>query len=579
MYCFALSIVNAKANFPDDSLRNPDYIDKLIRYKDYYPFIKYNVNFIEWFDNKAIDTFFYRLSQADKRKVRILHIGDSHVQIDIVTECLRNKFQKAFGYGGRGIVFPYRAANTHSSWYYRTFSEGNWHNSKNIDKEIKYDIGLSGVTIYTQDSNAWFKIVFPNQNLPDNFNVLKLFVKKSPQSFDLKVKASSDKDTIFVSCYPLDNFPFIEINLTKFADTISFFVNKTHADQSFFEFYGLIIESNKNSGILYSSVGINGAGYKSILLQSLFINQLKAYNPDLVIIDLGGNDFYKTSFVYSYMEEMLLNIIQNIKLAAPEAAIIINSSQNFYRRNINVPECAEFSKLIRNVSYKSGCAFYDYYNIAGGDKSMISWLDLGLAKKDKVHLTEKGYYLKAELFFNAFLSSYQKWLKSEYIDSLISSKIKIDSAQLSKYFENYVINKNKLVNILDNNENEKDIKIKNHTNNPSSISYIVKKGDNLNLIAYKYNVSIDDIKKWNKLNSDKILVGQKIIIYNNGNDNKQYNKSKNNTKTQSKITHKVSDGESLWIIAKKYNTTVENIKKLNKLSDNKIKPGMVLIIK
>ncbi len=42
--------------------------------------------------------------------------------------------------------------------------------------------------------------------------------------------------------------------------------------------------------------------------------------------------------------------------------------------------------------------------------------------------------------------------------------------------------------------------------------YIIKKGDTLTKIAHKYHVSINDLKKWNHLKSDKIREGQKLII-------------------------------------------------------------------
>ncbi len=569
---------------PEDSLKDPDYIASIIKYTSYYPFIRYNVNFIEWVNSNAISSFFDKLSNSRNQKVKILHIGDSHVQADIGTGYLRNRFQQIFGYGGRGLVFPYRAANTHSAWDYRTFAEGNWENSKNIDKERKFDIGISGVTIYTTDTNAGFKFVFQKNSLPENFNLLKLLLKNSPESFDLNLKASSCNDTLYIPCYFENNNKFIEVKLPKSADTLYFLVNKTKKQQNFLEFYGLFIESSTNDGILYSSTGINGAGYNSILSQNLFIEQLSAYDPDLVIIDLGGNDFYKQPFAYSKMETMLHEIIKNIKVASPNTAIIINSSQNFYRKTYNVAECEYFSELTRSVAFKNNCAFYDYYRVAGENKSMMKWLANGLAKKDKVHLTDKGYQVKAELFLNAILMSYQKWLRNNNIDTLIAINNKIDSSELVSYFDKNIIFKKENVKVQVATETKAVSNAnQNYSTKGQKLEYVIKQGDNLGSIAQKYHVTVNDLKKWNNLSTNKIIAGKKLIIYSNykdTNDNKSSLQDKKSTsQAQQKIKHEVKPGENLWVIAKRYNTTVDKIKQLNNLTNDNLKPGMILIIK
>ena len=50
-------------------------------------------------------------------------------------------------------------------------------------------------------------------------------------------------------------------------------------------------------------------------------------------------------------------------------------------------------------------------------------------------------------------------------------------------------------------------------NQTRKISYYVKRGDALSKIAYKYKVSVKNLKKWNKLKSNTIRLGQKLIIY------------------------------------------------------------------
>ncbi|APD06303.1 membrane-bound lytic murein transglycosylase D [Flavobacteriaceae bacterium UJ101] len=95
--------------------------------------------------------------------------------------------------------------------------------------------------------------------------------------------------------------------------------------------------------------------------------------------------------------------------------------------------------------------------------------------------------------------------------------------------------------------------------------YTVKKGDILAKIATKYGVSQSNIKSWNKLKSSNLYAGQKLTIY-------------SNKVVKDKITHKVRKGESLGLLASKYNVNVSDIKNWNKLKSSTLKIGQALVI-
>ena len=103
-------------------------------------------------------------------------------------------------------------------------------------------------------------------------------------------------------------------------------------------------------------------------------------------------------------------------------------------------------------------------------------------------------------------------------------------------------------------------------------TYIVKKGDTLGGIAIKYNVSVDELVKLNKLKSKNeiIKVGQALKLPPNAKLNPEV-KSEGNT-------YIVKKGDTLGGIAIKYNVSVDELVKLNKLkSENEIiKVGQVL---
>ncbi|MDF2455539.1 MAG: mltD [Cytophagaceae bacterium] len=106
------------------------------------------------------------------------------------------------------------------------------------------------------------------------------------------------------------------------------------------------------------------------------------------------------------------------------------------------------------------------------------------------------------------------------------------------------------------------------------IIYIVKRGDVLGSIADKHNVGLSELKSWNGLRSNNIRQGQKLIIYKKGVVSKTY--SSQSTATSGKkipTFHYVKQGDTLWTISKKYNLSIDKIKKLNNLKDGNIKPG------
>ena len=151
-----------------------------ISYSKKLSFIDYNTNEIEYYNLNAIKPFFEKLKLSQERKVTILHFGDSHIQYDQAPGIARENFQEIFGYSGRGFVFPYAAAGTHAAYDYKTKMIGSWSNSKNINKDIKHPLGLSGVTIKTTDSTAGFQIQFYSAKEElKKVDLITLFLKTS----------------------------------------------------------------------------------------------------------------------------------------------------------------------------------------------------------------------------------------------------------------------------------------------------------------------------------------------------------------------------------------------------------------
>ncbi len=94
--------------------------------------------------------------------------------------------------------------------------------------------------------------------------------------------------------------------------------------------------------------------------------------------------------------------------------------------------------------------------------------------------------------------------------------------------------------------------------------YVVRSGDSLWLIAQRYNTTVDAIKKANGLTSNLIQVGQvlKIPV----------------SQSSPYIEYTVRPGDTLWLLSRRYDTTVDAIKQLNGLAGDNLSIGQVLLI-
>ncbi len=114
---------------------------------------------------------------------------------------------------------------------------------------------------------------------------------------------------------------------------------------------------------------------------------------------------------------------------------------------------------------------------------------------------------------------------------------------------------------------------------PNYINYTVKKGDTLYSIAKKYQITPEIIIKDNSLTSTNLSIGQNLKIRVSEEIIEEcYGIDYIPPETKEETTYTVKKGDSLYSIAKKYNTTVDNIKKKNNLKTNLLSIGQKLII-
>ncbi|MCY9413130.1 LysM peptidoglycan-binding domain-containing protein, partial [Bacillus haynesii] len=110
----------------------------------------------------------------------------------------------------------------------------------------------------------------------------------------------------------------------------------------------------------------------------------------------------------------------------------------------------------------------------------------------------------------------------------------------------------------------------------------VKSGDSLWKLSTEYNTSVSALQSANNLSSTIIYVGQTLKVpdgKSKSSSSQAKSASSSSSSSTAKSTYTVKLGDSLWLIAKDYKTTVKEIKNLNGLSSDMIYPGQKLVIK
>ena len=99
-----------------------------------------------------------------------------------------------------------------------------------------------------------------------------------------------------------------------------------------------------------------------------------------------------------------------------------------------------------------------------------------------------------------------------------------------------------------------------------SLEYIVQRGDTLYSVANKYNTTVNELKRLNNLTSNTLQIGQKLIVREEPSEDLNVPVA----------TYTVERGDSLYSIANRFGTTVDTLKKLNNLTNNLLSIGQIL---
>jgi len=358
----------------------------------------------------------------NKKLFRILHYGDSQIEMDRITAYIREKLQSKFGGGGPGLLPPlqlvpsYTIQQTSSENWKRLVSYGT---SNDRAEHNRY--GVSGMLFKFDSTYASVGIAprYKNKNpYLQKFETAKVIIGATEEKVGVSISYGKGSNTQVLK--PSTRSQMIKWNF----DTAQSRFHFSFSGDSTTDVLGIAIDAKW--GIAMDNIawrGSSGLTFTSISRNSL-TRTYKFLDVKMVIMQFGGNsvpymkdDKAIARYVNSFGKQIdyIKSIDSTIKIMVIGPA---DMSVNDKGEMVTHPMLEELIKQMRIVSNQKGAAFWSMYHAMGGYNSMTRWVksDPALGAPDYIHFSQKGAREMAIILNRAIFREYEIYLKKKRME-------------------------------------------------------------------------------------------------------------------------------------------------------------------
>ena len=377
-------------------------------------FINYSANRLHVAtDSTLARRFFnkwYDVTTTGKGNINIMQIGGSHVQGGMLPHQIRRNILRYYPdlVASRGMIFPYSMGKKcNNPFDYKVRRSHYLELTRNVYKDPQQRLGLCGIAVTARDSVATIGIVM---NEPDiSFHTTQvILLGYSPNGVVPSLRQGHSELVPTKIDSTRDQFIF---NLIAPADSFTIVLPCDSAQS--FTLTGIYLR-NKNNGISYHSIGVNGASVPDYFKCPSLVRDLHLVNPDMVVFGIGINDASQPNFDTADFKRNYLRLCDSIRKVNPDCFFVFITNNDSFKKVGKKYVVNQNGLLARDVFYRlaeeTGGAVWDQFEVMGGLKSMDKWRLAQLAQSDRVHFTRAGYELVGDLFSNAFVEALQYFL-------------------------------------------------------------------------------------------------------------------------------------------------------------------------
>lgn len=343
-------------------------------------------------DVSFFDRLFAKMEQARRNKevIRVLHYGDSQIEMDRISCNLRSFFQSTFGGGGPGMVpviqtIPSFAVSQYASGaltLYASYGEGartrgnyglmckcyrlgggatftaNASRHKDTDPRVKK---FSNITLLYNDHTGNFSATLSDRR-------------------GYKESVENGLTGVHTCHWLLDSAATsVQISMQGSADL-----------------YGIMLDDGY--GVAVDNIPLRGSSGDqfTLITDTLLRTSYKQANVGLIILQFGGNSvpvIYNEKSLNNYCTSIERQIRRVRQCCAGATILFIGPSDMSTRRGgvmQTYPMLPQLIDSLRTIALRNNAAYWDIYEVMGGHNSMIAWVNNGLAGPDYVHFTPAG---------------------------------------------------------------------------------------------------------------------------------------------------------------------------------------------
>ncbi len=380
-------------------------------------------------DASSLIPFFTALdTQSKKKKVRVMHYGDSQIEGDRMTSFIRNKLQKKFGGMGPGLLpakQPYA-----SYWSIKQSNEGEWD---------RYTLFLRKDTSVKHN----------------NYGVLAAFSRFAPlwtdtatQKLDSAVIDFKESKTAYYKVRTFQHVRLFYGNAQK-PMIVSLFIGdslvhttglKTNVDYAVMDYtlgkavkelkvvfsgigspdiYGVALDGT--TGVCMDNIGLRGSSgtFFAKMDYGHTLKMMNTLDPNLVILQFGGNPmpYIKDQKGVDRYGNWFASQLKRLRKMRPNTAFVVigpsDMSTKLKDKYVTYPFLPAVRDALKKAAFDNGMGYWDMYEAMGGYNSMPAWVNAepALAGADYVHFTPKGSKVVANMFYNALMLEYRRYKK------------------------------------------------------------------------------------------------------------------------------------------------------------------------